>query len=134
VSQTRQALPSPNHSAHHHPSSNHAHLHPISTVISSSTKGTHTHTVTVRSRWHIVLPKCSPQGLLPRYLPVSSVFPSLLRCSSSHVSSSCLLSSSLSPACDICKRKDKYHSSIHICHLLYLPSLTCTPLPLLVVQ
>ncbi|ROJ26368.1 hypothetical protein DPX16_12530 [Anabarilius grahami] len=84
----RTCTPTTTLSAGHHPSSNHAHLHPISTVINSSTKGTRTHTVTVRSRLHMVLPVCLPQGLLPRYIPVSSVFPSLLRCSSSRVRSS----------------------------------------------
>ncbi|XP_051728342.1 uncharacterized protein LOC127500838 [Ctenopharyngodon idella] len=55
MSQTRQALHSHRHRARHHQNTNHSHLQLISTLITSSTKGPRSHSVTVRSRLHLVL-------------------------------------------------------------------------------
>ncbi|ROL42573.1 hypothetical protein DPX16_13980 [Anabarilius grahami] len=50
VSQTCQALHSPSHDALLHQNTNHAHLTRITILINCTTKDTHSHSVTVRSR------------------------------------------------------------------------------------
>jgi len=78
LSQTRQAPTPTSHSALHLWNTDHTHLHLISTLITSTTKDTHTHSLTVRSRSHLDIPTCLPQGLPVIYFPVSSVSKSLL--------------------------------------------------------